>query len=326
MSESWNRREFIKRAAAGTAILGTTAGISIAASDSGRKESDKKAIINQVRDFTAVKTDKRPLLIVSNGSPEKALKAAITKLGGIEKFISKGDTVVLKPNIGWDRTPVQAANTNPIVVKTMVELCFKAGAKEVIVTDNSCNDPARCFTRSGIWKLAEQAGAEIILPAEHRFSDFNLGGVILGTMPVLTPAVHCDKFINMPIAKHHGLSKFTGAMKNLYGVLGGRRNRLHQSVDDSIADLADFIRPTLTVMDATRVLMQNGPQGGNISDTKQLNKIIVSTDQVAVDAVSCQLIGLTPGQLPYLKKAQDRNLGISDISKIEVVEIFDEQG
>jgi len=230
----------------------------------------------------------------------------------MSRFIAPGDTVVVKPNIGWDRTPVQAANTNPLVVATIVRLCFAAKAARVVVTDNSCNDPARCFTRSGIWKLAQAAGAEVVLPAEHRFRMLDLGGVILGKMPVLIPAVSATRFINVPVAKHHGLSGFTGAMKNLYGILGGRRNRLHQRIDDSIADLADFIRPTLTVMDATRVLFRNGPQGGDLADTREVNQVIASTDQVAVDAYSCTLIGMNPADLPYLSHAQKRGLGTAD--------------
>ena len=157
--------------------------------------------------------------------------------------------------------------------------------------------------------------------APHRFRDYDLGGVVLGEMPVLTVAVQVDRFINVPIAKHHGLSRFTGAMKNLYGILRGRRNRLHQKIDESIADLADFVRPTLTVMDATRVLLRNGPQGGNLDDTKKIKKVIASTDQIAVDAYSCGLIGLEPGDLPYLALAVKRGLGVADLSKISIEEV-----
>jgi uncharacterized protein (DUF362 family) len=289
------------------------------ATDPGRDAPQNQKKVSQIRDFQITSMARSGHIVVSkNKSPEKATRNAIGALGGMDKFVSAGDEVVLKPNVGWDRTPIQAANTNPLVVKALVEMCFEAGAKKVVVTDNTCNDPSRCFTRSGIWKMAETAGAEIVLPAEHRFRDFQLGGVILGEMPVLSPAVNADKFINVPIAKHHGLSRFTGAMKNLYGILGGRRNRLHQQIDDSIADLADFIRPTLTVMDATRVLLRNGPQGGNIKDTRAVGEVIASTDQVAVDAYSCGLIDLSPADLPYLKQAEARGLGVADLKRIHI--------
>lgn len=321
MTESWDRRTFLRRASAGCAGISVATGGAILAKDAGRDELPKKEKVSQIRDFKGKSSAKQGYIVVAKGAPDVATRKAIDALGGIKKFIEPGDEVVIKPNVGWDRTPLQAANTNPIVVRTLVELCFEAKAKKVIVTDNTCNEPSRCFTRSGIWKAAEAAGAEVMLPAEHRFRKFDLGGTILGEMPVLSPAVNADKFINVPIAKHHGLSKFTGAMKNLYGVLGGRRNRLHQKINDSIADLADFIRPTLTVMDATRVLLRNGPQGGSLQDTKEVGEIIASIDQVAVDAYSCGLIGLDASELPYLKLAQKRGLGIGDIKKIKIKRI-----
>ena len=140
-------------------------------------------------------------------------------------------------------------------------------------------------------------------------------------MPVLVPALKADRFINLPVAKHHGLSKFTGGMKNLYGVLGGRRNRLHQKINDSIADLTSFVRPTLTVMDATRVLVRNGPQGGNVSDTLALGKIVASEDPVVVDAYACSFINLTPAELPYLALAAQQGLGIDDPTAVEIREV-----
>jgi uncharacterized protein (DUF362 family) len=318
-TKDWDRREFLKRSAIGWTGISAVTGGTLLCMNAGRDEISGGRRVSQRRSFQS-QTPVRPgYIVVARGeSPADSTRKAIETLGGIEKYIFPGDKVVIKPNVGWDRTPIQAANTNPLVVKTLVELCFTAKAQGVVVTDNTCNDPSRCFTRSGIWKMAEEAGAEIILPADHRFRDFQLGGEILGTMPVLSPALNADKFINAPIAKQHGLSKFTGAMKNLYGVLGGRRNRLHQKINESITDLADFIRPTLTVMDATRVLFRNGPQGGNISDTKFVGEIIASTDQVAVDAYSCGLIGLSPDEIFYLQMAERRGLGISDLKKIKI--------
>jgi uncharacterized protein (DUF362 family) len=235
----------------------------------------------------------------------------------MDKFVLPKETVVIKPNVGWDRTPIQAANTNPRVVATLVRLCFEAGASRVVVTDNTCNEARRCFTRSGIWKEVDTAGGEIILPSDHRFLPYDLGGEILGRMPVLVPAVQAHRFINVAVAKHHSLSGFTGAMKNLYGVLGGRRNRLHQRIDASIADLASFLRATLTVMDATRVLMRNGPQGGDVSDTREVGEVIASVDPVAVDAYACTLIGLEAKNLNYVTMAQHRGLGSADLTDLK---------
>jgi uncharacterized protein (DUF362 family) len=274
-----------------------------------------------VRDFRADLPLADRTLVVASGDPTTATRAAVEALGGMKGFVRSGETVVVKPNIGWDRTPIQAANTNPLVVAAIVEMCLDAGAAKVIVTDNTCNDARRCFTRSGIWKAAEGAGAEVVLPAPHRFRDYEMGGMVLGRMPVLAAAVQADRFINVPIAKHHGMSGFTGAMKNLYGVLGGRRNRLHQRIDDSIADLADFVRPTLTVMDATRVLLRNGPQGGNVGDTLEVGQVVASADQVAVDAYACGLIGISWKDLPYLALAEGRGLGRADPAAVRRKEV-----
>ena len=213
------------------------------------------------------------------------------------------------PELVVARNDTDAANTNPKVVAEVVRLCYDAGAKHVVVTDASCNEPNRCFQRSGIWKAAYDMGAEVILPATHRFRTMRLKGEVLDEWPVYTPLVNADKVINVPIAKHHTLAKYTGAMKNWYGSLGGRRNRLHQNIDVSIADLAQFIQPTLTIVDATRVLMRNGPQGGNIADAKDMHTVIATTDQVAADAYGCQLIGRTADEIPYLKMGEERGIG-----------------
>ena len=176
---------------------------------------------------------------------------------------AKQDVVVLKPNIAWDRTPEQAANTNPEVVAEVVRQCWQAGAKRVIVTDVSCNEPRRCFQRSGIQAAARAEGAEVILPDPDRFREVDMGGVVLKSWPVFTPFLEADKVINLPIAKHHALTGATLGMKNWYGILGGERNRLHQQIHQSLVDLANFMLPTLTLMDCYRILLRNGPTGGN---------------------------------------------------------------
>ncbi|HEV8322907.1 MAG TPA: DUF362 domain-containing protein [Myxococcota bacterium] len=264
-----------------------------------------------VRDFTLPGTAKGAPLVVATGpaAAEAMVRAAVDALGGMAKFIARGDVVVIKPNIGWDRNPKQAANTNPEVVTAVIKMAMEAGAKRVIVTDGSCNDPFRCFSRSGIGKAAQEIGAEVLLPAEHRFRKMDLKGAVLDEWPVLKPIVEADKVINVPVAKHHNLAGFTASMKNWYGLLGGRRNRLHQNIDMSIADLATFLRPTLVVVDAINVLVRNGPQGGSLKDVVAMNKVAASTDQVALDAWGCTLLGLTRDKLPYLKIGHERGIG-----------------
>jgi uncharacterized protein (DUF362 family) len=261
-------------------------------------------------------------IVVSRGLPAAdATRAVIERLGGMSRFVRPGETVAIKPNIGWDRTPAQAANTNPEVVAALILLCRQAGAKQVLITDVSCNDPRRSFTRSGIWQATEEAGGIVVLPAEHRLRERDIGGQILGRMPVLTPVLAADRLINVPVAKHHGLSRFTGAMKNLYGLLGGRRNRLHQRIDESIADLADFAKATLTVMDATRVLVRSGPQGGSLDDVENVGEVIAGVDPVAIDAYTCRHVGLSPSDLPYLWLASAREIGQAELTKARIEEI-----
>ena len=148
-----------------------------------------------------------------------------------------------------------------------------------------------------------------------------LRGEVLDEWLVYTPIVNADKVINVPVAKHHNLAKYTAAMKNWYGTLGGRRNRLHQNIDVSIADLATFMQPTLTIVDAVRVLLRNGPQGGNIADAKDLHTVIATTDQVAADAYGCRLIGRTPEEIPYIKLAHDRGLGTMFWQNLRLAEV-----
>jgi uncharacterized protein (DUF362 family) len=144
-------------------------------------------------------------------------------------------------------------------------------------------------------------------------------GGLLEEWPVPTPLLEADKLVNIPVVKHHNLSRYTGAMKNWYGILGGRRNRLHQKIDLSIADLATFMRPTLTIMDATRVLIQNGPQGGNLNDTLELNQVIATLDEVAGDTYGARLIGVDPEQVGFLKLGAERGLGVMNFDRAVVV-------
>ena len=319
---SIGRRDVLKRLGAAGAALAAAGGVAGLAWDRGGGVAQTKAS-PKVRDFRqGAALDEPSMAIARNDTDPAALaKKAVDALGGMKRFVSRGDIVVVKPNIGWDRTPLHAANTNPLVVAEIVRQAYDAGAKNVVVTDASCNEPARCFTRSGIWQAAYDAGAEVIMPAQHRFRPMRLQGEVLGEWPVYTALVEADKLINVPVAKHHNLAKYTGAMKNWYGSLGGRRNRLHQNIDTSIADLATFLRPTLTVLDATRILLRNGPQGGNIADTKELFTVVASIDQVAADAFGCELIGLTARDVPYMAMAEGRGLGTTDYASLSPVEV-----
>jgi uncharacterized protein (DUF362 family) len=257
-------------------------------------------------------------MVVAQGEDPRALvRRCLDELGGIRRFVARGDVVVVKPNIGWDRTPEQAANTNPDVVSEIARLCLAAGAAKVVVTDVSCNEPRRCFVRSGIAEAARAAGAQVLLPEESRFRDVDLRGNVLRSWPVFEPFLSADKMINVPIAKHHGLTGATLGMKNWYGILGGQRSRLHQHINESLADLAAFMRPTLTIIDAYRILLRNGPTGGNLEDVLFRKTLLAGTDPVALDAYAAKAYwDLDFQRLPYLKLAADRGLGTYEFEKV----------
>jgi uncharacterized protein (DUF362 family) len=270
------------------------------------------------RNFSLPDDPNLPQMVIAQGDdPPRLVRRAIEELGGIRRFISRNDVVVLKPNIGWDRAPEQAANTNPDLVAEMVRLCQEAGAARVVVTDVSCNEPRRCFARSGIADAARSLGAHVILPEDRKFREIDLHGDVLRSWPVFEPFLAADKMINIPIAKHHSLTGATLGMKNWYGILGGQRQRLHQRIHESLVDLADFMRPTLTIMDAYRVLIRNGPTGGNVEDVALKKTLVAGTDPVAVDAYTAKAYwDLDFHTLRYLKLASDRGLGTMDFEKV----------
>jgi uncharacterized protein (DUF362 family) len=259
------------------------------------------------------------MTVVQGGEPKALVAQAFENLGGISRFVSRQDVVVIKPNIAWDRIPEQAANTNPDVVAEIVSQCWQAGAKRVIVTDVSCNEPRRCFHRSGIQAAALAEHAEIILPDPELFREVDMGGVVLKTWPVFTPFLEADKIINVPVAKHHVLTGATLGMKNWYGILGGERNRLHQQIHQSLVDLANFMLPTLTVLDCYRVLLRNGPTGGNLEDVALKKTLVAGTDPVAIDAYAAKAYwNLDPQQMPYLQMSAERGLGTVEFEKLLV--------
>jgi uncharacterized protein (DUF362 family) len=286
---------------------------------SARSRRPIEAAAAQVRrdHGVAATADLPAMVVVTGGEPAQLVQAALRELGGMGRFVSPGQVVLVKPNIGWDRTPEQAANTNPEVVAEVVRACLQARAGKVIVTDVSCNDPRRCFQRSGIAAAAANAGADVVLPDPAAFREVDLGGDVLRAWPIFEPFLAADKIINLPIAKHHSLTGTTLGMKNWYGILGGQRSQLHQRVHESLVDLACFMRPTLTMIDAYRVLIRNGPTGGSLGDVVLKKTMVAGTDPVAIDAyVAKAYWGLEAEALPYLRFAAKKGLGSADLDKI----------
>jgi uncharacterized protein (DUF362 family) len=258
------------------------------------------------------------LAFVQGESPAAITKAALETLGGMSKFVAKGDVVMIKPNIGWDRTPEMAACTNPEVVRALVEMSLAAGAKKVLVMDNTTNQAQRCYARSGIQAAAKEAGAEVPFVNARRVKKMAIKGEWMKEWDVIQDFVEVDKLINVPIAKHHSLCRVTMGLKNWLGAIGDPRNQLHQKLDEAMVDLHGFFKPTLTVLDAWRILVRNGPQGGRPSDTKLLKTVVAGRDGVAVDAMGATFFDIAPADLVYLKLAGSRGLGRIDLEKMAI--------
>jgi uncharacterized protein (DUF362 family) len=254
----------------------------------------------------------------TKGYSTKALvKGVFDAAGGMQKFVSKGDVVVIKPNISWARAPHLAATTNPEVLEGVIELCQEAGAKKVRIADNTIHDARRCFAITGAGMVAKKTGAELIFPRSSLMRKMKLRGSRLDVWPVFVPIVEADKVINLPIAKHHSLSSLTLGMKNWIGAVGGSRWSLHQDIHQTIVDLARFFKPAITLIDATRILTSNGPSGGSPSDVDTRNTLILSNDPVAADAVASILFGLDPKEIAFISLGHKWRLGTYDFHSLD---------
>jgi len=258
------------------------------------------------------------IAFIQGESPAALTREAVKVMGGMSRFVAKGDVVMVKPNIGWDRTPELAACTNPEVVKTLIEMCTEAGAKKVIVMDNTTNQAQRCYARSGIAAAAKSAGADVPFVNERRIKKMAIKGEWLKDWDVIQEFVEVDKIINVPIAKHHSLCRVTLGMKNWLGAIGDPRNQLHQKLDQAEVDLSAFFKPALTVLDAYRILIRNGPQGGRPSDTKLMKTVAAGVDYVAMDALGASFFDIPPAELPFLDLASKRKLGRIDLEKMRI--------
>ncbi|MGD0584522.1 MAG: DUF362 domain-containing protein [Oryzomonas sp.] len=293
-----DRRSFLKTAAAASLLAPTLARKALAVKD-------------------------QPLVAVAEGKDYGAItRKAVNAVGGMKRFVKAGDVVVVKPNMGWDRSTELAANTHPQVVRALVEECLAAGAKKVKVFDYTCNDSRRCYVNSGIeGALKGMKNVECKQIEQERFKKVALNGRFLKEWELYDEALSANVFINVPIAKHHGLSKLTLGLKNIMGVMGGNRGYIHRNIDVALADVNAHMKSHLTVIDATRILTAHGPQGGSMADVKVLNKVIASTDIVAADAFATTLFGLKPADIPITVAAHQRGLGEMNLERIKVVRV-----
>jgi len=228
--------------------------------------------------------------------------------------------VWIKPNIGWNRRPELAANTNPDVVGTLVRLCLEAGAKTVKVGDHPCHPARQAYRNSGIAKTVEEAGGKMVYLDEKRFVDTKLDGEYLKEWPVYLEVAEADLVINVPILKHHGLTRCSMAMKNYMGVIGGNRSAWHQNMEACLTDITRYMKPRVTVLDAVRVLTDHGPQGGDPGDVEVRGIVAAGTDIVAIDAFGSTLLGHQPEDIAHVAGAARRGLGTLDYASLNPVE------
>ncbi|MGB5849790.1 MAG: DUF362 domain-containing protein [Ignavibacteriaceae bacterium] len=268
--------------------------------------------------------DNFDLVAIKGGEPHTMFDEAIKSIGGMKSFVKKGNSVVIKPNIGWDVTPDRAANTNPVLVKRIVEHCFEAGAKDVYVFDHTCDDWNSCYSSSGIERAVKDAGGNIVPGNSERYYEKVTvsGGKRLTTAKVHELILESDVFINVPVLKSHSSTELTISMKNLMGIVWDRRYWHRNDLHQCIADFTSFRKPDLNVIDAYYVMKKNGPRGVSKADVLTMKSQIISSDIVAADAAATKLFGLDPQKIDYIKIAYEMKLGEIDLNKLNINRII----
>jgi len=260
------------------------------------------------------------LAAIKGGEPDAMFDEAIKAFGGISKFVKKGQTVVIKPNIGWDVEPERGGNTNPLLINRIIKHCLDAGAKDVYVFDHTCDNWNKCYSNSGIERAVKDAKGKIVSGAsESYYQEVTIKqGKKLKKAKVHELILESDVFINVPILKHHSSADVTIGMKNLMGNVWDRRfwhaNDLHQC----IADFASFRKPDLTVVDAYYVMKKNGPRGVSKEDVLTMKSQIISTDIVAADAAAAKLFGVDPSKIDHIRIANEMKLGSMNLDKLSI--------
>lgn len=268
------------------------------------------------------------MVAVMGGEPEAMFKRAISEMGGMSKFIKKGYKVVVKPNIGWDKTPELAGNTNPKLVSEIIRQCLAAGAKEVTVFDHTCDDWLKCYKNSGIEAAAKAAGAKVV-PAheESYYRSVSLpNGVTLKNAKIHQAILDCDAWINVPVLKHHGGANLTISMKNYMGIVWDRRIFHGSGLQQCIADVCTYSKkPVLNVVDAYRIVKTNGPQGRSASDVVNTKGLFISQDIVAVDTAAAkffsQVRDMPLNHVGHLANGQKLKLGTMNIDNLNIKRI-----
>ncbi len=260
------------------------------------------------------------LVAIRGGEPDVMFEKGIASLGGMQNFIRPGYEVVVKPNIGWDSVPEEAANTNPKLVGTIVRHCYEAGAKNVYVFDHTCNEWRQCYIHSGIEDAVKSENGIIKCGnIQSDYTDMDVPkGKILKKVQVHKLIEKIDAIINVPVLKDHGSTKLTIAMKNLMGIVWDRKYWHANGLNQCIADFATAVKPTLNVVDAYRVMKKHGPQGTSTDDVLTMKAQIISTDIVAADAAAAKFFGSEPFEIKYIKMADEMGIGTMNLKSLKI--------
>jgi uncharacterized protein (DUF362 family) len=301
------RREFIKKSVGAGLVAGTTISL--------LKPEELFAYNNGRNDILPY-----DLVAVKGGTPQNMFDKAIASLGGMSKFVKKNQTVVVKPNIGWDATPERAANTNPGLVARIIEHCYKAGAKEVYVFDHTCSEWTRCYKNSGIEEAAKKAGAKVVPGnSESYYHPVKVSkGKVLKETKVHELILESDVFINVPTLKHHGGARLSITMKNLMGIVWNRSWWHANNLQQCIADFTTCRKPDLNVVDAYRVLKRNGPRGVSVADVTTMKYQILGTDMVAADTAAAKVFGMDPMHIRHIKMGEALGTGTTNLDALKI--------
>ncbi len=269
------------------------------------------------------------LIALKGGNkPEELFYRGIKQMGGMNRFIKKGGSVLIKPNIGWDRSPESGANTNPNLVEAVIRECYKAGAAKVYIFDHTCDQWQNCYKKSGIEKTAAKAGAELVPASSKEYyikADIPHGRLLKEVM-VHRLFLQCDTVINIPVLKHHSSTGLTASMKNLMGVVWDRGEWHRKDLHQCIADFSTLRKPDLVIIDGWRVMTKNGPRGYSLSDTVNMKYLFLSTDPVIADSASAMVLAgshgiKNPSDIRYIKIAEEMGIGKSDLNRLNIKRI-----
>jgi len=311
------RREFLKRVGCASVLALAAGGLGFALHDpAGPPAGFEGRVLEGLGDFTPSSLVGKPsrMAIVRGANRAAMIVRGVQALGGMETFIQKGDRVLLKVNAAFATPASLAATTHPEILSAVAGLCFKAGAAQVLATDNPINNPESCFEISGLAQAARDAGVRLVLPRAELFVPLSLpGGRLIQNWPTMAGAFKgVAKVIVLSPVKDHHRAGASMTLKNFYGLLGGRRNVFHQDINGVIVELSRLFKPTLCILDGVTAMVANGPTGGSLSDLIAANTLVVSTDPVAADAVGLELLGRTLAEVPYLRMAQEAGVGRAD--------------